>query len=236
MASETNPTTIPTYKSSFLQTCISAGVLYFGTFTLKSGRQSPYFFNAGLFHRADLLSSIATAYARTILAKISADPSFTFDVLFGPAYKGIPLAVATASKLAELTPEKFGNIEFSFNRKEAKDHGEGGNIVGAALKGKKVLIVDDVVTAGTAAREAVGIIEKEGGKVIGMLVALDRMEKKEEHGDERSAISEIGREYGIDVLSVLTLDDLVEEVKKGSGSEEDAKRLKEYRDRYRATD
>jgi orotate phosphoribosyltransferase len=168
---------LPTYKENFLKDCVSAGALKFGTFTLKSKRISPYFFNAGLFHRADLLRSISSAYAYTLKEYQDANPSFDFDVLFGPAYKGIPLASATIDKLADLDLEKYGKKSYSFNRKEAKDHGEGGNIVGAPLKGQKIVIVDDVMTAGTAIREAIEIIKKEGGELVGIIVALDRMEK-----------------------------------------------------------
>ncbi|KNG52159.1 orotate phosphoribosyltransferase [Stemphylium lycopersici] len=152
---------LPEFKQNFLKDCVSAGALKFGTFTLKSKRISPYFFNAGLFHRADLLRSISSAYAHTLKAHGDADPSFQWDILFGPAYKGIPLAAASVDKLADLDLAKYGQKSYSFNRKEAKDHGEGGNIVGASLKGKKIVIVDDVITAGTAIREAIEIIKKE---------------------------------------------------------------------------
>ena len=155
---------LPSYKENFIKDCVSSGALKFGTFTLKSKRISPYFFNAGLFHRADLLRSISLAYAHTLKAHGDADPNFQFDVLFGPAYKGIPLAAASVDKLADLDIEKYGKKSYSFNRKEAKDHGEGGNIVGASLKGQRIVIVDDVITAGTAIREAIEIIKKEIGR------------------------------------------------------------------------
>src|SRR6201996_9415549 len=151
----TTPVLAP-WKSAFLEDCVKSNALKFGTFTLKSGRQSPYFFNAGLFHRADLLKSISTAFAHTLI-----DSNITFEVLFGPAYKGIPLATTTVDKLAQLDIERFGQISYSFNRKEAKDHGEGGNIVGASLKGKRIVIIDDGITAGPALREASDIIKTE---------------------------------------------------------------------------
>jgi len=228
------------YKVEFLQTVIDGGVLKFGSFELKSKRISPYFFNAGDFYRADLLRAISTAYAKTIIETSTSSTPLEFDILFGPAYKGIPLVTSTADKLADLEPEKYSKICYSFDRKEAKDHGEGGNIVGAPLKGKKVLIVDDVVTAGTAKREAIDKIRKEGGIVVGILVALDRMEKlPATDGDDSkpmpSAIGELRKEYGIPILSILTLNDIIRGLK-GRGSEEDIERLEEYRARYKASD
>jgi orotate phosphoribosyltransferase len=231
---------LPEFKKAFLQDCVSAGALKFGTFTLKSKRISPYFFNAGLFHRADLLRSISSAYAHTLKSHADADPTFDFDVLFGPAYKGIPLAATTIDKLASLDTDKYGQKSYSFNRKEAKDHGEGGNIVGASLKGQKVIIVDDVITAGTAIREAIEIIKKEGGELVGIVVAFDRLEKTPSVTDDDglprpSAIGEVRKAYGIPVLAILTLDDVIEFLR-GLGSEDDLKRLDEYREKYRASD
>jgi orotate phosphoribosyltransferase len=231
---------LPEYKSNFLKDCVSSGALKFGTFTLKSKRISPYFFNAGLFHRADLLRSISSAYAHTLKEHGESDPSFQWDVLFGPAYKGIPLAAATVDKLAQLDDAKFGKKSYSFNRKEAKDHGEGGNIVGASLKGQKIVIVDDVMTAGTAIREAIDIIKKEGGELVGIIIAFDRKEKTpsatDDDGTPRpSTIGEVRREYGIPVLSILTLDDVIVYLK-DLGSADDLKRLDEYRAKYKASD
>ena len=165
-----------------------------------------------------------------------------FDVLFGPAYKGIPLATATIEKLSELDP-RFEELSYSFNRKEAKDHGEGGVIVGGELKGKKVMIIDDVVTAGTAKREAIELIKKEGGELVGIIVALDRMEKKpaseNEVDDDRvprpSAIGQIRMEYNVPVLSILTLNDLIGGLK-DLGRLEEAQRCDEYREKYRTSD
>jgi orotate phosphoribosyltransferase len=233
-------TALSPYKADFLKAAIDGGVLKFGSFELKSKRISPYFFNAGDFYRADLLRAISTAFAKTIIESTSSSSPLEFDIVFGPAYKGVPLATATVDKLADLEPEKYNKTCYSFDRKEAKDHGEGGNIVGAPLKGKRVLIVDDVVTAGTAKREAIGKIQKEGGIVVGIVVALDRMEKlPAADGDDTkpmpSAIGEIRKEYGIPVLAILTLDDIIGGLK-GTGSEDDIKRLEEYRAKYKASD
>ncbi|KAI9848841.1 MAG: orotate phosphoribosyltransferase [Sclerophora amabilis] len=230
---------LPPWKADFLQRCIDSDVLRFGTFELKSKRISPYFFNAGLFHRADLLRSISTSYAQTINTFVSENP-FEFDVLFGPAYKGIPLATAATEKLAEIDPERFGALSYSFNRKEAKDHGEGGNIVGSPLKGKRVMVVDDVITAGTAIKEAIEIIEREGAQLVGIIVALDRMEKvpitdDDDPAPRPSAIGEIRKSHGVPVLSILTLDDIIEGLS-NLGSEDDVRRLAEYRRRYRASE
>ena len=231
---------LPEYKTAFLKDCLSSDALKFGTFTLKSKRISPYFFNAGLFHRADLLRSISSAYAHTLKTHAESDASFQFDILFGPAYKGIPLAAATIDKLADLDIEQYGKKSYSFNRKEAKDHGEGGSIVGASLKGKKIVIVDDVITAGTAIREAIDIIKKEGGELVGIIVAFDRKEKMpsatDDDGTPRpSAIGEVRKHYGIPVLAILTLDDVVEYLR-SLGSADDLKRLDEYRAKYKASD
>jgi len=231
---------VPPYKAEFLQAAVIGGVLKFGSFELKSKRISPYFFNAGGFYRADLLRAISTAYAKTIIDASTSSTPLEFDILFGPAYKGIVLAVATVDKLADLQPEKYGKVCYSFDRKEAKDHGEGGNIVGAPLKGKRVLIVDDVVTDGTAKREAIEKIRKEGGIVVGILVALDRMEKLlAPNGDEStpmpSAIGSIRKQYGIQVLSILTLNDIIGGLK-GKISDDDIRRMEEYRLKYKASD
>lgn len=237
---------IPAHKAAFLEACIANDVLKFGTFTLKSKRVSPYFFNAGLFHRADLLRSISTAYAETLDAYVSSAPlggyeaPLEFDVLFGPAYKGIPLATATVGKLAEINGSRYGGLSYSFNRKEAKDHGEGGIIVGAPLKGKRVIIVDDVITAGTAISEAIGIIASEGGRLVGIIVAMDRMEKAPSATDDdglpkQSAIGELRNRYKIPILAVLTLDDIVEGLK-AMGTEDDLRRLEAYRAKYKASE
>lgn len=225
---------LPNYKRAFLHSCLSAHVLTFGNYTLKSGRQSPYFFNAGLFHRASLLRSISNAYAHTLISYSNSNRGFKFDVVFGPAYKGIPLATATVDKLAQLDERKYGEVSYAFNRKEAKDHGEGGSIVGAGLRGKKVLILDDVITAGTAMKEACGIIAKEGGQLVGVIVALDRMEKMPGDGVTTSAIGQVKREFGVPVLSIITLNDLIKELRGVGGT--DLARMEDYKRTYGATD
>ena len=227
------------YKSDFLKASIKGGVLRFGSFQLKSKRISPYFFNAGDFYRADLLQAISTAYAKAIIDACK-QTGLEFDIVFGPAYKGIPLATGTIDKLAQLAPETYGQICYSFDRKEAKDHGEGGSIVGAPLKGRKVLIVDDVITAGTAKREAIAKIQKEGGIVVGIVVALDRMEKLPcPDGDDSkpmpSAIGQIRKEYNIPIFAILTLDDIINGMK-DFASEDDVRRTEEYREKYRASE
>ncbi|BCR96906.1 orotate phosphoribosyltransferase [Aspergillus luchuensis] len=236
---------LPAYKTTFLESCLSANVLTFGTFTLKSGRHSPYFFNAGIFNTASLLSALSTAYAHTIITFLAENPSIPKpDIIFGPAYKGIPLACATLLELNRIDPATWGSVSYSYNRKEAKDHGEGGNIVGAALKGKTVLVIDDVITAGTAMRETLNLVAKEGGKVVGFTVALDRLEKmpgpKDENGVEddkprMSAMGQIRKEYGVPTTSIVTLDDLIKLMQE-KGNEADMKRLEEYRAKYQASD
>ncbi|KAL8923476.1 MAG: hypothetical protein Q9208_004604 [Pyrenodesmia sp. 3 TL-2023] len=230
---------IPAYKADFLQACLSANILTFGTYTLKSGRQSPYFFNAGSFQDADLLSAIATAYAHTIIDFLNANPETPRpDVLFGPAYKGIPLACCTLLELRRIDPSAWGKVKYSFNRKEKKDHGEGGGIVGAALRNRNALVIDDVVTAGTAMRETIDIVRKEGGRVVGFVVAVDRMEKMPSKNDDEpgpSAMGQIRKEYGVPTASIVTLDDLIE-LLGGRGNKQDMKRMQEYRNRYRASD
>lgn len=240
MSSSTAP---PQYKIDFLQSVLNGGALKLGSFELKSKRISPYFFNAGDFYRTDLLEDIFTAFAKTII-EAHANSIIDFDILFGPAYKGVPLAAGTVLVMGQLEPEKYKKgknvLCYSFDRKEAKDHGEGGNIVGAPLKGKRVLIVDDVVTNGQAKREAIGKIQKEGGIVAGMVVALDRMEKLvSPDGDESkpmpSAIGQLRKEYGVPVLAILTLDDIIGGLK-GLGSADDIARLEAYRTKYKPSD
>ena len=232
---------LPAFKIDFLQACLSANILTFGTFVLKSGRQSPYFFNAGSFHNAYLLHAIAAAYAHTIIDFLAANPHVPSpDVIFGPAYKGIPLATSALQELYRIDPTSWGKVSYSFNRKEKKDHGEGGGTVGAALRNRHVLVIDDVITAGTAMRETIETVKKEGGKVVGFVVAVDRMEKMPSADDNDgkprpSAMGQIRKEYGVPTASIATLDDLIE-VLRGQGDEEDMERLQEYRSRYRASD
>ncbi|ERT02603.1 orotate phosphoribosyltransferase [Sporothrix schenckii ATCC 58251] len=234
------------YKAEFLRASINGGPLSFGSFTLKSGRQSPYFFNAGSFYRADLLSAIATAFGETVAAadkegvfstntesKDTSQPAF--DVVFGPAYKGIPLATATVGALAALDKERYGSIGYAFDRKEAKDHGEGGNFVGAPLAGKRVVIVDDVITAGTAKREAVAKIRAAGGHVVAIVVALDRMETLPDAPTKESALGALRREFGLPILAILTLDDIIAGMR-AFATADDLARTEAYRAQYKAED
>ena len=186
------------YQRDFIRFAIDRGVLRFGEFTLKSGRTSPYFFNAGLFNSGSALAQLGRCYAAAIV-----DSKIPFDVLFGPAYKGIPLAAATAVALAE---QHQLDVPWCFNRKEAKDHGEGGSLVGAPLAGD-VLIIDDVITAGTAIREVMQIISAQEARAAGVLIALNR----EERGNgELSAIQEVERDFGIPVVSIVSLTQVLE--------------------------
>lgn len=232
------PSTLSPYKIQFIQICINEGILKFGSYLLKSGRLSPYFFNAGEFYSAQLLHAISTAFAQTIIEKNSSNSPLDFDVVYGPAYKGIPLATSTIMTLRELSPEKYQNVCYSFDRKEIKDHGEGGSIVGAPLKNNKVLIVDDVVTSGSAKREAIDKIQKQGGTVTGILVALDRMERiststENDNVSMLSAIGEIKKEFGIPVLSILTLDDLIEGLE-SIGRHQEVLEMQNYKTKYEA--
>lgn len=181
------------YQRQFLEFALARQVLRFGEFTLKSGRQSPYFFNAGLFNSGAALAALGQSYAQAVV-----DSGMEFDMLFGPAYKGIPLATVTAAALAE---HHARDLPYCFNRKEAKDHGEGGNLVGAPLKGR-VLIVDDVITAGTAVREAVSIIRAAGATPVGLVIALDRQERGQ---GTLSAVREVEQEHGMQVVAIVRL-------------------------------
>ena len=207
------------YQKDFVDFTIETGVLKFGEFTLKSGRISPYFFNAGLFNAGSHLSQLGNFYAQAIEAS-----NLQFDVLFGPAYKGIPLAAATAIALND----NFNrNVPYSFNRKEAKDHGEGGSIVGHPLEGD-ILIIDDVITAGTAIREAQDIINANDANTKGVIVALDRQEKGK---GELSAIQEVEQIFGIRVLSIINLSHIIEHLK-ASKNKDVVSRIESYRSQY----
>lgn len=186
------------YQRDFIRFAIERGVLRFGEFTLKSGRTSPYFFNAGLFSSGGALAKLGQFYAAAIQ-----DSGIDFDVLFGPAYKGIPLAATTAVALAE---QHDRDLPWCFNRKEAKDHGEGGTLVGAPLAGR-VLIVDDVITAGTAIREVMQIIQAQGAQAAGVLIALNRQERGQ---GELSAIQEVERDFAMPVISIVSLAQVLE--------------------------
>jgi orotate phosphoribosyltransferase len=207
------------HEPDFIRLCLDLGVLRFGEFTLKSGRVSPYFFNAGLFNTGHAIASLGRHYARA--AALSGVP---FDMLFGPAYKGIPLVTATAAALAE---HEAMNLPYAFNRKEAKAHGEGGVIVGAPLA-DRVLIVDDVITAGTAIRESVEIIRAHGATPAGVLIALDREERGQ---GERSAVQEVRDSFGLPVVSVLRLRDLMAHLE-SRGEAATLAAVRAYRDRY----
>jgi orotate phosphoribosyltransferase len=196
------------------------GALRFGDFTLKSGRRSPYFFNAGLFNTGARLSRLGSAYARCIL---DADPAF--DVLFGPAYKGIPLAAATS---IALSGESGRDTAYAFNRKEVKDHGEGGLIVGSPLVGR-ILIIDDVITAGTSVRESVQIIRAAGAEPAGVVIALDRQEQGQ---DGRSAVAEVTASFGIPVYSIVSLSDLITYLDEQPELDAFADAVRAYRSRY----
>ena len=184
------------FRQDFLAFALARDVLRFGEFITKAGRKSPYFFNAGLFDDGESLRRLGQYYAEALLSS-----GIAFDQLFGPAYKGITLAAATGIALAE----KGHNLPFSFNRKEAKDHGEGGVIVGAPLKGR-VVIVDDVITDGGAKREAIELLRAHGANPVGILIAFDRMEKGR---GERSAVAELEQEFGLPIIAIATLDDLM---------------------------
>ena len=207
-------------KKRFIQLAIENDVLRFGEFTLKSGRTSPYFFNAGLFNSGKALAELGACYAKVII-----DQALEFDVLFGPAYKGIPLAAAIA---VTLSTEHGIDKPYAFNRKEAKDHGEGGSIVGADVHGN-VLIVDDVITAGTAIREAVDIITAEGGQTSSILIALDRQEKGQ---GELSAIQEVQQDFGVSVHSIITMADLIAYIQTDENYSQYLDAMRAYRDQY----
>jgi orotate phosphoribosyltransferase len=208
------------YQHDFIDFAIQAGVLRFGEFTLKSGRISPYFFNAGLFNTGGQLAHLGRSYARAIV-----ESGVDFDVLFGPAYKGIPLATAASIALAD---HHNRNLPWCFNRKEVKDHGEGGNLVGAELAGR-VLVIDDVITAGTAIRESVEIIQAAGASLAGVVIALDRQERGQA---DRSAIQEVEASLGVPVVSIVRLDHLLEYLTAQPDRSGDVARIRAYRERY----
>lgn len=208
------------YQHDFIRFAIQRNVLRFGEFTLKSGRRSPYFFNAGLFNTGADLDRLGRFYAAA-----AESSGLSYDILFGPAYKGIPLAAATAVALAR---EYGKEAPYAFNRKEAKAHGEGGNIVGTPLAGR-VLIIDDVITAGTAIRESVAIIRQAGASPAGVLVALDRQEKGQ---GEHSAIQEVESELGLPVTSIVNLAQILDYLKQRPEFTEQAARVSAYRQRY----
>ncbi|CAE6880741.1 orotate phosphoribosyltransferase [Vibrio sp. B1FLJ16] len=208
------------YQREFIEFALEKEVLKFGEFTLKSGRKSPYFFNAGLFNTGRDLARLGRFYAAAL-----ADSGIDFDVLFGPAYKGIPIATTTAVALAD---HHDIDTPYCFNRKEAKDHGEGGNLVGSALEGR-IMLVDDVITAGTAIRESMEIIKANGADLAGVLVAIDRQEKGK---GELSAIQEVERDFGCAVISIVSLGDLVTYLEEKGNATEHLDAVKAYRAEY----
>ena len=215
------------YQVTFIELALARGALRFGRFTLKSGRESPYFFNAGLFSDGEAAAVLGRCYAAALVRS-----GLAFDMLFGPAYKGIPLVTATAIGLAEHHGRR---VPYAYNRKEAKPHGEGGTLVGAALAGR-VVIVDDVISDGAAKREAIDLIGAAGGVPVGVLLALDRQERGE---GERSAAQEMETRYGVRCVSIVTLDELIEalagDARNGTRiSVEQLTSLRSYRERYGA--
>ena len=208
------------YQKAFIEFALSREVLRFGEFTLKSGRVSPYFFNAGLFNTGSALARLGQYYAEAIV-----ESGLDFDVLFGPAYKGIPLAAACSVALAD---HHQRDVPYSFNRKEAKAHGEGGNIVGSPLQGR-ILIIDDVITAGTAIRESMQIIDAAGANPAGVLIALDRQEKGT---GELSAIQEVEQQYNIPVLSIIKLEDLISYLEQQPDMQANLAAVMAYRKQY----
>jgi orotate phosphoribosyltransferase len=208
------------YQKDFISFAIDRGVLKFGEFTLKSGRTSPYFFNAGLFNKGSDLAKLGRFYAAALM-----DAKVEFDVLFGPAYKGIPIATATAVALCDHHQK---DTPYCFNRKEKKDHGEGGNLVGSELNGK-VMLVDDVITAGTAIRESMEIVEANGASLAGVLIALDRQEKGK---GELSAIQEVERDFGATIISIVGLNDIIEFLKNDPEFNQHLPKVQAYREQY----
>ncbi len=208
------------YQKEFLDFVIATDVLRFGEFTLKSGRISPYFFNSGLFNSGSSIAKLGRYYAAAIEAS-----GIEYDMLFGPAYKGIPLATATVVALAD---HHGKDIPYAFNRKEAKDHGEGGTIVGAPLQGK-VLIIDDVISAGTSVRESIDIINAAGATTAGVVIALDRQEKGQ---GEKSAIQEVEEQHGFPVASIAQLSSLIDYLAEQGNRADTLAAVRAYRERY----
>ena len=208
------------YQKEFLDFAIQNNVLSFGEFTLKSGRLSPYFFNFGLFQTGSSLAKLSDFYAQAIV-----DSGLKFDMLFGPAYKGIPLVAVVAATLYE----KHGiDYPYAYNRKEVKDHGEGGNIVGAPLVGK-VLIVDDVISAGTACREAASIVEENNAKLAGICISLDRQERGQ---GKKSAVQEVEESYNISVINIIGLNNVIQHIETSIEDQQLLDKISNYRDQY----
>jgi orotate phosphoribosyltransferase len=215
-------------RREFVQFALKEGVLRFGSFVTKSGRTSPYFFNAGLFNTGASVGKLAQFYAQALV-----DAKLPFDMLFGPAYKGIPLATATSVALASHAGLEGRDVPFAYNRKEAKDHGEGGVLVGAPLKGK-VVIIDDVITAGTSVRESVDIIRAAGAEPCAVLIAMDRMERAGPDGglSPHSAVQEVQQRYGLPVVSIASLTDILALLENNVEFAEHREAVLAYRARY----
>lgn len=214
-------------RLDFVRFALNQGVLKFGQFTVKSGRLSPYFFNAGLFNSGRSIGQLAQFYAQALV-----DSGVSFDMLFGPAYKGIPLAATTAVALTN-HPDVDRDIPFAFNRKEAKDHGEGGVLVGTPLTGR-VVIIDDVITAGTSVRESVDIIRAAGATPAAVLIALDRMEcaGADDALSPHSAVQEVAQTYGVPVVSIASLSDIMQLLKQDANFAEHQTAVAAYRQKY----
>ncbi len=215
-------------RGDFVRFALEQGVLRFGEFKVKSGRLSPYFFNAGLFNSGRSVGALADFYAQALL-----DSGIKFDMLFGPAYKGIPLSTATAISLVRHPGQGGRDVPFAFNRKEAKDHGEGGVLVGAPLQGK-VVIIDDVITAGTSVRESVQIIRQAGAEPAAVLIALDRMERAgpDDALSAHSAVQDVEKTYGIPVVSIASLADIMALIEGDAGLAAHGAAVQAYRSRY----
>ena len=209
------------YKSEFIEFALDRQALKFGEFTLKSGRKSPYFFNAGLFNTGKDLALLGRFYAAALM-----DANLKYDVIFGPAYKGIPIVSSTVVALSE---HHNVDVPYCFNRKEAKDHGEGGNLVGSSIYQQRVMLVDDVITAGTAIRESMRILEDNQSKLAGVLICLDRQEKGRR---DLSAIQEIKQTYHCDVISIITLDDLIHYLYQDPSRKDQVSQVEAYRAEY----
>jgi len=211
---------VKSFQRDFLDTALACEALRFGTFTLKSGRVSPYFFNSGMFDTGERLARLGRFYAAAIV-----DSKIEFDMLFGPAYKGIPLASAVAIALAQIHQR---DVPYAFNRKEAKDHGEGGTTIGAPLRGR-ILIVDDVISAGTSVRESIDIISRTAAVPAGVAIALDRQERGQ---GEWSAVQEVERAFGLRVVSIANLDALLAYLRASSGLAGHLRAVEDYRKKY----
>ncbi len=210
------------YQKEFMNYCIKHSILRFGQFILKSGRQSPYFFNAGLFNTGQALNFLGEAYQKALQ-----NSGVDFDIIFGPAYKGIPLACSTASAFARETGR---SMPWCFNRKEVKDHGEGGALVGASLSGKKIALIDDVITAGTAIGEVMPLLHDAKGILSLICIALDRQERSNTSG--LSAVKEVEKRWGIPVISIISLSDILVYLKQTPDMSEQLESIEQYRDEY----